>query len=218
VQGAVDVLNKCASLNTYRWNPHTHLLRIRCSAYVTAETIGWLKPFLAAAIGLQVADAHARGRGEFAGLFAGGIDTSDHPKSGRREQMDDMLNVIENMFAPRGQGVSPFTIADFERLKRMEPTPSVLTTCSAEEATAQFPYYGPEPATCLKFFRKGTPAKTALCEIVSTLRHPQLGSGAFWKLTLPLELAEERAMETATELNLAEYTAPPQPYFYNFGA
>lgn len=218
VQGAVDVLNKRASLNTYRWNPHTHLLRIRCSAYVTTETIGWLKSFLAEAIALQVADAHVKGRAEFAGLFGGEVDTSDHPKRGSREVRDDMLNVIENMFVPVGQKPSPFTAEDFAALERMEPSPSVLTSCNGHGATAEFAYYGPETTTFLKFFRKRPRVQTSLCEIAASLRHPQLGSGAFWKLTLPLELTEARAMETATELNLAEYTATPEPYFYNFGA
>lgn len=211
----LDVMNKVASLNTYRLDPQTSRLTLRCCAYVTTETVAWLKWFLSAAMAIQAADAHIKGQAEFAKLFDADLDISAHPSRGRRHAMDDMLNVIDAMFAPIGRRRSPFTEADFERLKHITPDPSVLTITAPDGATAEFPFSDEMPAvlSCLKRKRPGT----ALCQI-SAMRHPQLGNGALWKLTLPLDFAEREAIDKAIDLNLAEYDEPIWPYFYGFGA
>lgn len=98
----LDALNKVASLNTYQFDPQTGRLALRCCAYVTTETEQWLKSFLSAAIAIQAADAHIKGQAEFAKLFDADVDISSHPSQGPRDAMDDMLNVIDVMFAPRG--------------------------------------------------------------------------------------------------------------------
>lgn len=218
VRARVDVMNKAASLNTYCFHPQNGRLTLRCCAYVTTETLQWLKHVLAAAIAIQVADAHIKGQADFARLFDAELDTSSHPSQGPREAMDDMLNVIENMFAPLGRGDSPFRESDFAELERLTPNPSTLTTPDKHGATAEFPFYERAPAILSWLFGARKGPGTALCQISSTERHPQLGSGAFWKLTLPVELSEAQVIGKAIELNLAEYNERPRPYFYGFGA
>lgn len=213
----LDALNKVASLNTYRFDPQTGRLALRCCAYVTTETEQWLKSFLSAAIAIQAADAHIKGQAEFAKLFGADVDISSHPSQGPRGAMDDMLNVIDAMFAPRGRGRSPFAEADFEPLKHITPNPSVLTNAHSQGATAEFPFYDEVPGLLSFLFPKRKRVGTALCQISAT-NHPQLGSGAFWKLTLPLDFTEREAIDKAIDLNLAEYDEPVWPYFYGFGA
>ncbi|WHZ27407.1 MAG: hypothetical protein OJF51_002204 [Nitrospira sp.] len=204
----LNLSNKAASLNTYRFDPQTGRLTLRCCAYVTPETERWLTSFLSAAVAIQIADAHIKGQSEFARLFDAEVDVSSHPSSGRREVMDDMLNVIEKMFAPMGQRPSPFTEADFESLTHISLDGLVLTNADSQGVTTEFRFNDEKPG----LFSGGT----ALCEIIPT-SHPQLGNGVLWKLTLPLYCTEREAIDKAIELNLAEYDYPIWPYFYGFG-
>lgn len=213
----VDLLNKEANLNTFRFDPRTGRVTLRCCAYVTPETVSWLKWFLSAAIAIQVADAHAKGQPALANAFDADLDHSAHPSRGPRQVMDDMLNVIEALFAPLGRGRSPFTAADFERLQRFAPKLSVLTTTDSSGATAEFPFFNDRPAVLAFLQPKQKQVGTALCQIISTTRHPY-GNGVLWKLTLPMDVAEREAIDQAIDLNLAEYDEPIWPYFYGFGA
>jgi hypothetical protein len=213
----LDVMNKVASLNTYRFDPQTGRLALRCCAYVTTETVPWLKSFLSAAIAIQVADAHIKGQAGLAKLFDADLDISAHLSRGPRHAMDDMLNVIDAMFEPMGRKRSPFTEADFEGLQHVTPNPSVLTTTGLNGATAEFPFTDEMPAVLCVLSSKRKRLGTALCQISATC-HPQLGNGAFWKLTLPLDFAEREAIDKAIDLNLAEYDESTWPYFYGFGA
>lgn len=213
----LDALNKAASLNTYRFDPQTGRLTLRCCTYITPETEGWLTSFMSAAIVIQVADAHIKGQSDFARLFNAEVDISSHPSSGHREVMDGMLNVVEDMFAPMGQRPSPFTEADFESLKHVTLDASVLTNADSQGATAEFRFYDEKPGLFSFLSPNRKPGDTVLCEVIPT-SHPQLGNGALWKLTLPLDYTEREAIDKAIELNLAEYDHPIWPYFYGFGA
>ncbi len=213
----LDALNKAASLNTYRFDPQTGRLTLRCCAYVTPETKGWLTSFLSVAIAIQVADAHIKGQSEFARLFNAEVDVSSHPSSGQREIMDDMLKVIEEMVAPIGQRPSPFTDADFQALTRITLDGLVLTNADSSGAAAEFLFHDEQPGLFSFVSPRRKRGDTALCEMISTC-HPQLGNGVLWQLTLPLDYTEREAIDKAIELNLAEYDHPIWPYFYGFGA
>jgi hypothetical protein len=93
----------------------------------------------------------------------------------------------------------------------------VLTTTAQDGATAEFPFSDDVPGVLSFLLPKRKRLGTALCQISAT-SHPQLGNGAFWKLTLPLDVAEREAIDKAIDLNLAEYNEPIWPYCYGFGA
>src|SRR6266566_1423569 len=61
---------------------------------------------------LQAADAHIKVEG-LARLLGGVPATSNHPTSGPRPEADNMLSVIEQLFAPRGASPGPFSERDF---------------------------------------------------------------------------------------------------------
>jgi len=225
IEAKVDILNKYASLNAFIWNPTSNRISVRCSAGISSDSVGWMRPFFSAAVAIQRSDAHVKAVNALNDVVGGEIDTSAHPQHGPRKDMDDMLNVIEEMFAPLGRKPSPFRKSDFEEAARMEPNPSVLSNAGESGLTAEFLYYDGEKFVLLShlshlfphLFRRQKP-KTALLTIDSSVAHPQLGSGAFWKLTLPAEFSHERSIQVAADLNRAESRAETDPYLYSFGA
>lgn len=152
---------------------------------------------LLAAIGLQAADAHIKADG-LARVLGGEPDVSVHPRSGVRHEPDDMLNVIASLFAPRGSGASPWTEADFRMTADMKPRPWVLASADATGLTAEFPFNGGLPAMLARR------AETALLVASSTQRHPQLGSGLFLRLQLPINLSKDDGSDITLTLNLLE--------------
>lgn len=190
------VLNRSASLSAFVWDPEKERASLHCSAYVHAENVGWLKYLLAAAVSIQVADAHIKVDG-LAKVLGGEPDVSGHPSHGPRKAMDDMLNIIEGLFVPAGRDPSPFTEADFSAALGMKPNPWLLATGGPAGMTAEFSFSDDVPAA---LGGKGT----ALFQASAEGSHPQLGSGALLRLTLPVELAADRAALLVGELNAAE--------------
>ena len=91
-----------------------------------------------------------------------------------------MLHIIERLFAPQGQRDSPFTHAEFVALAEMTPRPWLLATTGDVRGpgiTAEFPFYDNVPALLAER------AETALFTATATERHPQLGSGALFRLS-----------------------------------
>jgi hypothetical protein len=197
----VALINRIASLSGFIWEPERGHLSLRCGVYVHAENVGWLGSLFAAAVAIQAADAHIKADG-FAKLIGGEPDVSVHPRSGRRRDMDEMLNVIEALFAPKGQSRSPWDEAEFAATLKMTPHPWVLATGGGAAMTAEFRFSDDVPAVL-------GGSGTALFTANGTERHPQLGSGALVRLSLPAPedpsvRDPQRAARLASRLNLAE--------------
>jgi len=205
--GIISSLNAHAALNAFVWNPWEARLSYRSSAYFHQGNFEWLQRLLLAAVGMQVADAHIK-VDTLAGLLGGTPDESIHPISGRRDEMDDILNVIESLVVPRGEGPSPFTEEDLRTAAEIEPSPWALVNHDEAGMTAEIPFYNDRPAI-LAILEKDRPVGelgTALLEVLTDERHPQLGSGAMLLLRLPIELQPDQALRIAHELNSAEST------------
>lgn len=203
-------LNRFASLSALVWDPQRSRLMLRCSVYVHAQTLPWVRELFAAAVAIQAADAHIK-VAELPRLLGGEPDTSAHPTSGWRSQPDDMLNVIASMFAPQGRGPSPFTEADFKAALRLEPRPWVLATGNGAALAAEFPFWGDVPAVA-------GGGGTALLTATAKERHPQLGSGALLLLSVPsppdpAPVDPGDAARLANDLNLAEPEAWTRAHF-----
>jgi hypothetical protein len=109
-----------------------------------------------------------------------------------------MLNVIASFFAPRGEGSSPLTQADFKAAAGMQPQPWILANSGATGMTAEFPFSGDLPAMV------AGRAETILLTASSTERHPQLGSGLLLQLRLPFNFTKQKAADMALNLNILE--------------
>ena len=179
-----------ASMSAYVFQPQNQRVKMHCSALFHLENAQWLGALFSAALAIQAADAHIKLDGA-AGLLRASPDESQHPVSGARKEADDMLNVIETLFAPQGRGPSSFGKDDFASALAMKPSPWVLANGDDSGVTAEFPFPGCMPPT-------------ALLKVSAEERHPQLGSGAFFMLKLPVNLRGVNGEELANKLNCAE--------------
>jgi hypothetical protein len=179
-----------ASMSAFVFHPGHQRLTMHCAADFHPENAEWLSKLFSAATAIQAADAHTK-VDRAATLLLGRPDESQHPVNGARKEPDDMLNVIEALFAPQGRGPSAFGKEDFASALAMEPAPWVLANGDESGMTAEFPFPGCMPPT-------------ALVQVTAEARHPQLGSGALFVLKLPISVGEVNAEELANKLNLAE--------------
>jgi hypothetical protein len=93
----LDTLNQFPSMNALVWNTMAARISSHFCAYVSNETFGWFRTFLASAMSLQIVEAHAKATKSGARLFNASTDESDHPHSGKRHVPDDMLTVVEQV-------------------------------------------------------------------------------------------------------------------------
>ena len=126
---------------------------------------------------------------------------SHHPSSGPRPDMDDMLNVIDLLYAPEGKGASPFTAAHFEAAAHLQPAPwrEVHTMAASLKAVLH---------------AKQWPDATGILLATAEQRHPQLGSGLLLLLNIPTSHARELILSLSHELNAAEARDWARAYFY----
>lgn len=196
----IAVLNHHAALSAFIWDPDAGRVRLRCSAGVHAETLGVVKHLFAAAASLQVADAHIKVDG-LAKLLGGDPDVSSHPQSGPRPDMDDMLNVIERLYAPEGRKPTPFSPTDFARAAEMKPAP--WSKVSSDDAVLNAVLHS-----------ERYPSGTGVLFATGTQLHPQLGSGLLLLLSIPTSFDKDVTLALCHELNLAEAHAWEIPYFF----
>ena len=192
--------NQHASLSAFVWYPDEGRIRLRCSAGVHAETIETLKPLFSAAVSIQVADAHVK-VDALATLLGGEPDTSGHPTGGQRQDIDDMLNVIEQLFAREGRKAKPFTEADFARAAAVNPP---LWLEAETSGTSLKALLGTE-----KY-----PSAIAVLYVEGSEFHPQLGFGLLMQLNLPITASADQTLVLSHKLNLAEAHAWETPYFF----
>lgn len=124
LEEAIAALNMGAAMNALVLDREARRTFLSCHMVVHREILGWAVPLFMGAAAMQAAEAHAKA-GPLSSLLGCEPDESAHPVSGPREEPDEMLSVMETLFAPAGQGPSRF--------------PSALFTASPEEA---YPRYG----------------------------------------------------------------------------
>jgi hypothetical protein len=89
------------------------LIQWAASVYVHADTLSWLQKVMAWTVAIQAAEAHIMAT-ELADLLGGRPARSPHPRSGLRRFEDDMLDVIDHVVAPAGEGRSRYAGRDME--------------------------------------------------------------------------------------------------------
>ena len=195
----LSILNRNASLSAYVWNPQTKKIGLCSSVYFHSQNFPWLSVFFLSSVSLQAAEAHLQ-PDALAKLVGGEVDESAHPQNGFREKRDEMLDVIELFYAPEGNNPSRFTEIDFHAAMKLDPSPWLMANESEKELTAEFQFPGCMPPT-------------ALLTVSSETKHPQLGSGLFMLLRLPLKLRGADVDSLASRLNLAELRNATRSHF-----
>ncbi len=188
----LSALNTHASLSAFLWDRSRGRVTLISSAYFHAQNLPWLRLTFAGACAIQAADAHIKVDG-LAEMLGAAPDESHHPTSGPRTVADDMLNVIERLFAAEGQKPSPFSREDFDSLLELPSAPWLLANADDTALTAELPFPGCRPPT-------------ALLRVDTEEKHPQLGSGALMLLKLPVSPGPEGAAVVSHKLNAAETT------------
>lgn len=199
-----DVANQRETLSALVYDPDRRTIVESFGCVLFADTVSmWAQPLALAAI-LQSAAAHSRAH-SLAGVVGGTPAHSDHPSSGRRPEVDDMLNVPEQLVVPRGGEPSAFEGPLLQALTRaaLDWYPS---TGGEHGFTAEVPFRDDIPAVVA--LGEGMVEEgpgTALVRVWADVAHPDYGSGALLALQLPPNLGDEAAA-AAGRLNLAAST------------
>jgi hypothetical protein len=192
----IAVLNAFATLSSYLYDPDARCISLRCSIYAHDEGPASLGVLFGCAVAIQVADAHAK-VDAMAEVLGGRPDVSNHPEAGVRPQPDEMLNVIDALFAPEGRKPSPYSAGELEQVQSVLQQVGAMATAGPDGVTAELPFFDATPAVA---GGKGT----ALLQILNGVKNPQLGSGAFMLLQLPMTLPDADAAALSNELNAVE--------------
>lgn len=102
----IAALNAMATLSAFVWDPQRETVSLCCTVYAHEDNVDLAFHLAKAAIALQAADAHLKADG-LAQVLRGRPDESNHPRSGRRREPDDMLRIPE-MFAHSGREESQY--------------------------------------------------------------------------------------------------------------
>ena len=195
----VGVANMQQTLNALVWDPVERSVTECCKVVVTEENIGWLGKVLTWAAVLQNTAAHSRAHG-VANVLGGVLAASNHPRSGERPSMDDILNVPTSLIAPAGKKKSAFAGPFTEALGPFAVQFGLLGFADAHGFTCEVPFTGSRPAAMLV----GEPPETALVKVFANAPHPAFGNGALLTMSLPPDFDKERVPAIANQLNLAE--------------
>ncbi|MDV3136662.1 hypothetical protein [Mycobacterium sp. 29Ha] len=194
-------LNAQATLNALVWNSDSATISECCTAGVHEENFGWMSKVLATAAILQNASATNRARG--IGAMTGGVPAaSNHPSSGQRPDMDDILGVTQ-VVVQEGQQPSRFTGAGMEAVGRFLADMNFLGSTDATGLTCEVPFVGGAPAISLSSER-GSTLQTSLVQVFTDVPHPEAGNGVLTIMRLPISADSDAVGGIANDLNIAE--------------
>ena len=146
-------------------------IKLHCSAYIHEENQNWLRRIFSLATIMQVIEAENKGD-VLAMMVELQPDKSNHPDSGVRNDMDEMLNVVDQAIIPVGR--EPFrSIGEFEfrRAAEILNSQNLISTASETGLSAYLPFAD----------------DSALLQVDTEHGHPELGNGLLIRLFLPPE-------------------------------
>jgi hypothetical protein len=163
-------VNRLCSLSAYVAHQASRAIVLHASVAVTADNAPMARSLALHALAIQVADAHDEAE-PLAEVFGGRAAQSGHPTSGRRPDLDEMLDVPA-VYEERGKGGSPFTREEIASLVHLDPPPWLMVANEPHVLLADLE------------FAAGRPARL---EFDAAFRHDALGSGLQARLLLPVE-------------------------------
>lgn len=129
--------------------------------------------------------------------FGGQPDVGAHPESGVRAQPDDMLNVVDAVFAREGRKPSPYSARELAQAKSILERTGALVTGDDDGLAAELPFFDDTPAAA---GGRGM----ALLQISRCAENPELGNGALLLLHLPINIEQGDAAALSHQLNAVE--------------
>jgi hypothetical protein len=199
----VGMVNVHQDMNALVWDSSERTVTECCTAVVHEENIGWLSKVLAMAAVLQNTAAHSRAHA-VADACGGAPATSDHPTSGPRAEMDDVLNIPEQLVIPAGAEPSAFAGQLCEGLGEFAASMGWMGSSDATGMTCEVPFTGDRPLFTQEYGAPDTVLETALVQVFTDQPHPEAGNGALIVMRLPVSPGAEQAPALANELNIVE--------------
>lgn len=193
--------NAQTTLNATVWNMEAATISECCTAVIHDEIFGWMSKILATAAILQNASATNRARG-FAEMCGGIPAASNHPSTGQRPNMDDILGVPQ-VVVEEGRQPSRFTGAKMDGVGRFLVDMNFFGSADATGLTCEVPFFRNAPAALLSAER-GDTLQTSLVQVLTDVSHPEAGNGVLMIMRLPLSPDPEAVGLLANQLNLVE--------------
>lgn len=190
-------------MNALVWDPSSATVSEFCTAVVHQDNIGWLSKIVATAAILQNTAAHTRAHA-VADVCGGEPAASDHPTSGHRPEMDDILNVPQILIIPAGADPSKYEGGLSEGLGEFAARMGWVGNSDATGVVFEVPFMGGRPAFMQDRDAPDAALETALVRFFTDQPHPEAGNGALTVMQLPVSPGTERAAALANELNLIE--------------
>ena len=160
-----------ASLSGLIIDQEADKITLRCSAFVHEENKNWLGRIFTLATIMQVIEAENKGD-ILPMVLELQPDKSNHPDSGVRDEMDEMLNVVDQAIIPAGREAF-HSIGEFEfrRTADMLNNKNLISTADKTGLSAYLPFGD----------------NSALLLVDTEHDHPELGKGLLIRLFLPPE-------------------------------
>ncbi|OBK86348.1 hypothetical protein A5648_05870 [Mycolicibacter sinensis] len=196
-------VNMQSTMSALVWDPKTATITECCTAVVHAENAAWLWKILMTAAVLQNTAAHSRAHA-IADACGGTPAASNHPTSGERPELDDMLNSPEHVIAPVGAEESRFTGALAEGLGKFAWEMGWYGSSDETGIVCEVPYTGNRPLILQDAHAPDTARETALVRIFTDQPHPEFGNGALVLMQLPVNPGAEESTKLANRLNIIE--------------
>jgi hypothetical protein len=174
------------------FDPVEDVFKLYCAVYVTNDQAHWLRRTFAAAVALQIAEAHDMAA-SFVQRFHATPATSGHPQNGLRAHADDTLTHAYGLFHPSGDAPSRWIGCEtWERAGWvMEREAHNFHTDRQTSLNADFDWTATEDGFQHLEVRTDEP-------------HPKLGNGLHITLTVPMRLNPEAIGHLVLDLNSYE--------------
>ena len=182
-------LNLLADCYCYVYDPQAQRIDSVQSGIVHAQTLDWRADLLASYFMIQLIHAE-QDANYLARTLRGRAARSKHPAEGRRNEADDMLNVIDAVFMCSGVPQNPFTNAfEFESISELVNRINAVSLGASHDAVAiEVPFAD----------------ATAMITLDARHPHPRLGPGLAIRLHLPNQIDFQQGADLAAWLNRKE--------------
>ena len=188
--------NRLTTISAVVFNPDEKRIRLHTSVCVSEENVEAVLKLAGTIAPLQAADASAKSLG-FAEMLSVEPDITAHPAKGIRNSGHMCLLALQAMAELNQESASASEI-DFKPLEDLDPRPWVMGFAGKGGLTAEFPFTSNTPSALAAAAGEGL--GTALLQLNTDFKHPQLGDGVLMRLTLPLNASPE----LTNALNLLE--------------
>lgn len=202
----IGAFNMHQTLSAYVWDQWAGMITERCTAFVHKDNFDHIANLLATAAVLQNSSAHTRAHA-IAEMCGGVPDSTDHPSSGQRPEMDDLLNVPERLVIPEGRKPSRFAGPPIKNLLDFLTYQGIPGRTSETELNCMVPFADPQTTMAMMtavMDGSGEGPPMSHVQILTDVAHPGVGNGALVLMSIPVSEAPEKVNEIANNLNALE--------------